>query len=103
MEVCWKWFREWTQEQRIAFLQRLLPKVVPHKLFSKLAEANLQQTACVDWSDCRTFEQQLVYIDLCLKQWTVDEANKFVSGLEEIDELAIARFYDMIASTVGDP
>jgi len=104
MEFCWQWFRSWSAVQRRIFLDKLVSKATPHKLFA-LAEGLMSQRTSPpeNWQDCRTFEEQVAYCNFCLSRWTAEEANQFLNGLEEIDESAVNDFYAKVASTVHEP
>ena len=105
VRIMWKWFKEWDSHQRKLFLESLVPKVVPNKLFSQLSRLNMKsssQNTSMNVYECQTFENQLRFIHSCLDNWTADKANDFVTGLEEIDRTAVYTFYDMIAATVGE-
>lgn len=104
MQVVWQWYRSWDRAQRTTFLEKLVPRVTPHKLFALTERMAMQATvAPVSWERCLTFEQQLAYFHGCLDGWSADEANTFLQGLEEIDEPAMNEFYAKIASTVQEP
>lgn len=99
------WFKEWNTDNRRIFLQSLIPIVVPNKLFVQISRLTVSQTissAFSHWSQCTTFDQQLVYFHQCFSKWSADEANHFVSLLEEIDMSLVYNFYDMIAITAGE-
>lgn len=105
MKISWQWFQSWSTIQRRQFLDKLVLKVTPHKLFA-LAEGlvlSSQTSPPERWQDCRTFEEQVAYFNKCLKRWTAEEANRFLNGLEEIDESAMNEFYVKVASTVQEP
>ena len=104
MECCWMWFQQWSDDQRKTFFKKLAPRVTPHKLFALTERMSLSSTpadARLKASECRTFEDQIVFFHLCLNQWTADEANAFVNGLEEIDYLSVMFLYDLIAESVN--
>ena len=106
MDIFWQWFQSWPTMQRRQFLDKLVPKVTPHKLFA-LAEGLVlsSQTSPPPerWQDCGTFEEQVAYFNRHLDRWTAEEANRFLNGLEEIDESAMNEFYVKVASTVQEP
>ena len=104
MQIFWQWFRGWDAEERRIFLERLVPKVTPNKLFAMVELAHIHSTSPPEnLRDCKTFGDQLKYFHSCLDQWSAEEANGFLSGLEEIDESAMGEFYARIASTVEEP
>lgn len=103
MKIFWQSFHRWDAVQRRAFLERLVPKVTPHKLFAMTARLLSSAAAPERWEDCKTFEEQVAYFHCCLDRWTADEANAFLRGLEEIDERAMNEFYTKVASTVQEP
>lgn len=101
-----QWFTIWTNNQRMTFLESVVPKVVPHKLFAMASRLTLQQSQTDDYPsnplECNCFEQQLKFCHLCLDRWTADDCNHFMNLLEDVDRPALYRFYDMIAATVGE-
>ena len=99
------WFKEWNTDHRRIFLQSLVPIVVPDKLFVQISRLTVSPTTSSPfshWSQCTTFDQQLAYFHQCFSKWSADEANHFVSLLEEIDMSLVYNFYDMIAITAGE-
>ncbi len=104
MHVVWQWFRSWEKAQRTIFLEKLVPRVTPHKLFAMTERMGVQSVAApTSWEHCLTFEQQVAFFHGCLDGWSADEANTFLQGLEEMDELAVNEFYAKVASTVQEP
>ena len=104
MEIFWQWFREWGESERRVFLETLLPKITPNKLFA-LTETLMSSKATppANWRDCSTFTEQLAYFHACLDQWSPEEGNRFLDYLEEIDYTAMSNFYDKIAAAVKQP
>ena len=104
MQLFWHWFRGWDTERRRIFLEKLVPKVTPNKLFA-MAESIGIHSVCPpeNLRDCKTFGDRLKYFHSRLDQWTAEEANGFLNGLEEIDESVMGEFYAKIASTVEEP
>ena len=98
------WFEKWNSHQRRVFLESLLPKIVPEKLFARTSRLNLEQDqACpVSPELCVSFNQQLLYCHSCLDKWTADDSNQFINILEDVDRTALYLFYDMIAATAGE-
>ena len=98
------WFEKWNSHQRRVFLESLLPKIVPEKLFAHTSRLNLEQDqACpVSPELCVSFNQQLLYCHNCLDKWTADDSNQFINILEDVDRTALYLFYDMIAATAGE-
>lgn len=104
MQVFWQWFRGWDAEERRIFLEKLLPKVTPNKLFAMVELAGIHSTRPPEsLRDCRTFGDRLKYFHSRLDHWSAEEANGFLSGLEEIDESVMGEFYAKIASTAKEP
>ena len=106
MECCWMWFQQWSEAERKTFFEKLAPRVTPHKLFAlteRMSISSLPTAGDVRFkaSECRSFEDQIAFFHLCLDQWTADEANTFVNGLEEIDYLSVMFLYDLIAESVN--
>ena len=102
-----EWFTSWDSSQRRLFLESVLPKVVPHKLFAQTSRMNLNEEESSqrhpsEPSNCTTFQQQLLFCHKCLEKWAADSANHFMTLLEDIDRSALYSFYDMIASTAGE-
>lgn len=106
MDYMIQWFKNWTFPQRIAFLESVVSKVVPHKLFAMASRLSLQQQTEVPYLDnplqCNCFEEQLTFCHKCLDKWTADDCNHFLNILEDIDRIALYQFYDMIAATAGE-
>lgn len=104
-EVFWQWFRLWSEAERRVFLEKLLPRITPNKLFA-LTE-NLLSSQVVkppsSWRECRTFAEQTAYILSCLDRWSPEEGNQFLDYLEEIDYGVMSEFYDKIAAAVRGP
>ena len=103
MQTFLKWFQDWDTAKRREFLEKLLPKLTPHKLFAMTAELMSPRTHPAQAENCRTFEEQVAYLISHSDKWTADEGNQFLSGLEEIDESIMNEFYLMVASTVQEP
>ena len=104
MQIFWEWFKQWGEAERRLFLEKLLPKITPHKLFA-MTENMLsgQKSAPSSWRECGTFEEQLLYFHTCLDRWTAEEGNRFLDHLEEIDYGVMSEFYDKIAAAVKEP
>ena len=104
MQMFWHWFHEWDAEKRRIFLEKLVPKITPNKLFAMAELMGFHSTNPPEKSsDCKTFGDQLMYFHSRLDQWTAEEANGFLGGLEVIDESAMDEFYAKVASTVEEP
>ena len=103
MQTFLKWFQEWDTTKRREFLEKLLPKVTPHKLFAMTAGLMSTHTHPTQAQNCITFEDKVAYIHSSSDKWSADEGNQFLCGLEEIDESIMNEFYAMVASTVQEP
>jgi len=102
MRLFCDWFSSWDAVQRTVFLDRLVARVTPEKLFAltqaiSFSEAVQQVTP----EDCKNFDEQCRYCYHCLSGWSAEQSNNFLSKLEAIDYAAICTFYDKIASTAG--
>ncbi len=106
------WFQTWTFSQRMIFLESLVAKIVPDKLFAQASRLNMGSPDSPqarqadnqghDPSQCKLFYEQLLYSQIRIDEWSADDSNRFLNMLEEIDRIALYRFYDMIAATVGE-
>ena len=99
------WFSSWTREQRRTFLERVVPLVVPNKLFAMMDSVGLGSTRLTSRSiaDCGcSFEEQAKLVLEHLKACPPEEANAFLAALEEVDYVVLCEFYDKVASTVGE-
>ena len=105
MEIFWQWFRLWSETERRVFLEKLLPRITPNKLFALTEDLMSSQAAKppASWRECRVFAEQTAYILSCLDQWSPEEGNLFLDYLEEIDYGVMSEFYDKIAAAVKEP
>ena len=96
------WFSSWEPAQRAIFLDQLVAKVTPEKLFALTQAINLSNNAePVAPEECRHFDEQCKYFHRCFSGWSVEQGNCFLSELEAIDYAAVCIFYDKVASTAG--
>ena len=102
MELLWTWFREWSTLKRRQFLDSIVPRVVPNKLFSQMTQLSISKEVNKQWDHCSTFDDQLAFAHQCLDRWTADQANYFTTALEDIDQSAVYEFYHKIAATVRE-
>ena len=102
MKVMWTWFREWSVLKRRQFLDSIVPRVVPNKLLSQMTQLSVNEPAHKHWHQCEAFDDQLAFAHQCLDRWTADQANHFVTALEDIDQSIVYEFYHKIAATVGE-
>ena len=99
------WFENWTASQRMMFLEPVVAKIVPDKLFARALRLTMNSSRDRfpnDPTQCKLFDEQLLYSLNCLDKWNADDSNRFLTLLEEIDRIALYHFYDMIAATVGE-
>ena len=99
------WFSSWTREQRRTFLEKVVPLITPNKLFALMDSVRLESRrftsrSVTDYSRC--FEEQVQLVLAHLKAWSSDEANAFLTALEEVDYAVLCEFYDKVASTAGE-
>lgn len=98
------WFSQWNDRERDQFIRLvLLPKVVPHKLFAQCSTLCLGPEKLTDVSCNSLFQQQVAVFESVFAGWDVTTRNTFCHQLEEIDPIAMNRFGDLIAQTVGEP
>ena len=96
------WFSSWGAAQRAVFLDQLVAKVTPEKLFALTEAIHLSNEAePVSPEGCTHFDEQCKYFYRCLSGWSVEQSNAFLSELEAIDYTAVCVFYDKVASTAG--
>lgn len=99
------WFSSWTREQRRTFLEKVVPLITPNKLFALMDSVRLESRrftsrSVTDYGRC--FEEQVQLVLAHLKAWNSDEANAFLTALEEVDYAVLCEFYDKVASTAGE-
>jgi hypothetical protein len=92
------WFVHWTSDQRDSFLQNLLCKAVPNKLFTIVEAMN---SLAVNSSEQSMFNCQLRLFDNWFRDWTDDQRNYFLQQLEHVDALFVERLNDRIVATCG--
>uniref|UniRef100_A0A3Q3JNF2 Uncharacterized protein n=1 Tax=Monopterus albus TaxID=43700 RepID=A0A3Q3JNF2_MONAL len=92
------WFQGWTATQRERFLQDLLGKAVPGKVYTLLDSLSSLQ---VKDRLPNIFECQLRLWTQWFESWGEDERNHFLHMLEEQDPTFVAHFYNSVASTAG--
>ena len=102
MIVAWKWFEQWNDQQRRTFLEKLVLEATPDKLASKMERLMAPLSHRDGLSEGGSFEDQMMFIKVCLAKWTAEKKNHFLHGLEAIDESALNTFYKLVASTVGE-
>lgn len=102
MQLFCVWFSSWGPDQRAVFLDQLVAKVTPEKLFALTQAINLSNTAePVPPDSCKNFDEQCKYFYSCFSRWSAEQSNRFLTELESIDYAAVCLFYDKVASTVG--
>ena len=103
MRLICGWFSSWDERQRAIFLDKLVAKVTPDKLFALAQSIHLSNDEPKPTSpeNCRSFEEQCKYFHRCFYNWSAEQSNSFLSELEAIDYAAICTFYDKVASTAG--
>ena len=102
MQLFCTWFSSWDAVQRATFLDQLVAKVTPEKLFALTEAIHLSNDAeLVSPEVCKHFDEQLKYFHRCFSGWSVEQSNGFLSELEAIDYAAVCIFYDKVASTAG--
>lgn len=96
------WFSSWDAGQRMIFLDQLVAKVTPEKLFALTQAIELSNTVePVSPQNCINFDDQCKYFYRCFSHWSAEQSNYFLNELENIDYVALCRFYDKVASTAG--
>ena len=98
--IC-SWFSSWDVTKRAHFLDRLVAKVTPDKLFALTQSVNLSESEQITADSCTTFNDQLKYFEYCFAGWSTEQRNYFVNILESIDYNVVCAFYDKVASTAG--
>ena len=101
MQIVRKWFEDWDGNLRRKFLEKVVPLLTPHKLFAMTQ--NLTVTSPSAPFQCHCFQEKFAYFQQVLAKWTTNEANAFLSCLEDIDYPAMCHFYDLVASTAQEP
>lgn len=102
MQLFNEWFSSWDAGQRAMFLDQLVARVTPEKLFALTQAIDLSNTAePVSSENCINFDVQCKYFYRCFSVWTTEQKNHFLSELEVIDYAAVCTFYDKVASTAG--
>jgi hypothetical protein len=99
------WFTQLDSHHRKLFVESLVPRILPNKLTSQFSAINLSSALqpMEKWSDCKDFDEQLMFFHKCCTGWSVDKANRFLALLESVDALLMYSLCDMIAQTAGDP
>jgi len=95
------WFSSWDVAKKEHFLDRLVAKVTPDKLFALTQFVTLSESERVVSESCTTFKDQVEYFDRCFANWSTEQRNYFVNKLESIDYNVMCTFYDKVASTAG--
>lgn len=96
------WFSSWDSSNRATFLDQLVARVTPEKLFALTQVIDLTSTVePISPENCIDFSEQCKYIYRCISAWPVEQSNRFLSELENIDYAALCAFYDKVASTAG--
>ena len=102
MRLFCAWFASWTSDQRALFLDRLVARVTPEKLFALTQAIDLSGTDEPALPEsCKTFDEQLKYFYRRFSGWSAEQGNRFLSELEAIDYAAVCTFYDKVADTAG--
>lgn len=92
------WFVHWTSEQRDSFLENLLCKAVPNKLFTVVEAMN---KLAMSNSDQSMFNCQLRLFDGWFRGWRDDQRNYFLHQLEHIDAPFVERLNNRVTATCG--
>ena len=96
------WFSSWDGNQRAMFLDQLVARVTPEKLFAMTQAIDLSNVAEITSpGNCCDFNEQCKHIYRCVSAWSVEQSNRLLSELENIDYAALCIFYDKVASTAG--
>ena len=95
------WFYSWNVEKRRQFLDRLVAKVTPDKLFALAQAVSLSESEQISAEGCTTFSNQIKYFEHCFAGWSTEQRNYFVNLLENIDYNVVCAFYDKVACTAG--
>ena len=103
MQIVWEWFEEWDADQRRQFLEKVVPLLTPHKLFALTQHLTVTPGPLSAPLQCQSFQEKFAYFQQVLAKWTTNEANAFLSSLEDIDYPAMCHFYDLVASTAQEP
>jgi len=99
--IC-SWFSSWDAAKRARFLDRLVAKVTPEKLFALTQSVSLSEREQIASESSITFHDQVKYFEHCFARWSTDQRNYFVNMLENIDYNVVCAFYDKVASTAGE-
>lgn len=94
LRIVLSWFNCWTEQQRYEFMDILANKVTPNKLCSLNDALESLSFASPDVFHC-----QLRMFNKWFSQWTDQEKNLFVNGLEEIDYQSVQYFYEKVSQT----
>ena len=92
------WFVHWTSTNRDIFLDNLLCKAVPNKLFT-IVEA--MSSLGVNNQLQSMFHCQLRLFDNWFRGWTENQQNYFLQQLEHIDYPFVERLNKKVAETSG--
>ena len=95
------WFSSWDVAKKEHFLDRLVAKVTPDKLFALTQFVTLSESERVVSESCTTFKDQVEYFDRYFANWSTEQRNYFVNKLESVDYNVMCAFYDKVASTAG--
>ena len=102
MRLFCAWFTSWDAGQRAVFLDQLVAKVTPEKLFALTQAIDLSNTVGpVSPDGCTSFDEQCKYFNRCFSGWSAEQSNRFLNELESIDYAAVCKFYDNVAGTTG--
>ena len=103
MRIICGWFSSWDDSQRAIFLDQLVAKVTPEKLFALAQGIHLSNDnpTPISPEDCVSFDEKCQYFHRCFLGWSAEQSNTFLSELEAIDYPAICTFYDKVANTAG--
>lgn len=94
IRIVWSWFSSWTDQQKYEFMDILASKVTPHKLCSLFEAMESLSLTSPD-----VFRCQLRMFNQWFLNWTDNERNLFVNGLEERDYQTVQYFYEKVSDT----
>lgn len=94
LRIVLSWFSCWTEHQKYEFIDILANKVTPNKLSSLNDALESLSLASPDVFHC-----QLRMFNKWFLQWTDQQRNLFVNGLEAIDYQSVQYFYEKVSQT----
>ena len=94
MTIAWSWFNGWTDEQKYAFLDELVEKVVSRPAVCSLYRS--LQSLSIQRMNSDTFSCQLRMFNGWFQEWSNQERNVFVEGLEGRHHMAAQYFSNKV-------